>query len=149
MEDGFARDGVLARCTEDGDAALTDEECANARRAAAAVALEADRRGRQAELERESEVKLLAMRERESRPPGEQVVGSAPAFGSPVGAVMPTMQSASFDVYADGAEPLGRRSLEIEAAQPPANTIEIDSPELVLTDLAIPRPFVTDDAAQQ
>jgi hypothetical protein len=89
------------------------------------------------------------MRDREGRPAGEEVVGSAPAFGSPVGTVMPTMQSASFDVYADGAEPLGRRSIEIEAAEPPANTIEIDSPELVLTDLAIPRPFVTDDAAEQ
>jgi hypothetical protein len=152
MEDGFARDGVLARCNEDGDAALTDEECANARRAAAAVALDAERRGRQAGLERESEGKLLAMRDRAPRQPGEQDVaaGSVPAFGTPVGAVMPSMQAASFDVYADGSVPLGRRALEVEAAEPPTNTIEIDSPELALTDLAIaPRPFVTDEAPTQ
>jgi len=40
MEDGFARDGVLTRCDQDRDATSTDEECANARRAAAAVALQ-------------------------------------------------------------------------------------------------------------
>jgi hypothetical protein len=152
MEDGFARDGVLARCNEDGDTALLGEECANARRAATAVALDADRRGRQVELERESAGKLLAMRERAPRQTGEQDVtpSSVPAFGTPVGAVMPSMQAASFDVYADGSEPLGRRALEIEAAPPPTNTIEIDSPELALTDLAIvPRPFLTDEAAKQ
>jgi hypothetical protein len=113
MEDGLARDGVLARCNQDREATLTDAECANARRAAAAVALEAER-GREPKLERESEVKLAA-----------------------------------FDVYADGAQPLGRRALEIEAAVPPTNDLEIESPELVLTDLAIPRPFRSDDAIQQ
>ncbi len=146
MEDGFARDGVLARCNEDADASL-DEECSNARRAASAVALEAGRRERQVELERVSEVKLLAMRERQ-QPPGEQDVSasSVPAFGAPVGAVMPSMQTASFDVYADGTAPLGKRTLEIEA-EPPANDFEIESPELVQSDLAIvPRPFRADDA---
>jgi hypothetical protein len=146
MEDGFARDGVLARCNEDADA-LLDEECANARRAATAVALEADRRERQVVLESESAGKLLAVRERDGgQTLGEQAVSpsSVPAFGAPVGAVMPSMQTASFDVYADGTAPLGRRGLQIEA-EPPANDFEIESPELVLSDL-VPRPFLTDDA---
>ncbi len=147
MEDGLARDGVLARCNQDRDATLTDTECANARRAAAAVAIEAER-GREGALERASEVKLAALRERETRQnpvePGA-AADSAPAFGAPVGAVMPSMSQA-FDVYANGSEPLGRRTLEIEAAEPPSNNLEIESPELVLTDLAIPRPFRSDDA---
>jgi hypothetical protein len=153
MEDGFARDGVLARCNQDPDAASADEECALARRAAAAVALEAERRGRQSALDRESEVKLLAMREREARqaPAGQDAAASSvPAFGAPVGAAMPAGQSASFDVYAEGSQPLGRRTLEIEAAEPPPNTIQIDSPQLVLTDLAIaPGPFRTEEPVQQ
>jgi hypothetical protein len=150
MEDGLARDGVLTRCNQDRDATLTDTECANARRAAAAVALEADR-GREAELEQASEVKLAALRERADRQslvePGA-AVDSAPAFGAPLGGVLPSMSQA-FDVYAEGSQPLGRRTLEIEAAEPPSNDLEIDSPELVLTDLAIPRPFRSDDAIRQ
>jgi hypothetical protein len=146
MEDGLARDGVLTRCNQDRDATLTDAECANARRAAAVVALEAER-GREPELERASEVKLAALRERENQ---QTLVepGSAPAFGAPVGAVLPSMSQA-FDVYADGSEPLGRRALEVETAVPPTNNFEIESPELVLTDVAIPRPFRSDDAIQQ
>jgi hypothetical protein len=151
MEDGLARDGVLTRCNQDRDATLTDVECANARRAAAAVALEAER-AREGDLERASEDKLVALREREDRQtPGEQDVtaSAVPAFGAPMGAVMPSM-SPLFDVYAEGTGPLGRRTLEVEVAEPPPNTIEIASPQLVLTDLAIvPRPFRSDDAAQQ
>ena len=150
MEDGLARDGVLTRCNQDRDATLTDEECANARRASTVLALEAER-GREAELESASEAKLLALRARERQAQGEQIVAadSAPAFGAPLGSVMPSMSQA-FDVYADGAEPLGRRTLEVEAAQPPVNTLEIASPQLALTDLAIvPRPFRSDDTAQQ
>src|SRR5687768_474466 len=59
MEDGLARDGVLARCNQDRDATSTDVECANARRAAAAVALEAER-GREPNLERAPDVKVAA-----------------------------------------------------------------------------------------
>ena len=62
---------------------------------------------------------------------------------------MPTMQGASFDVYADGSDPLSRRAIEVEA-QPTANSFEIAAPELTRTDLAIvPRPFPPDDAARQ
>ena len=43
MEDGLARDGALTRCNQDRDATLTDVECANARRAAATLAIEIGR----------------------------------------------------------------------------------------------------------
>src|SRR5690606_10770281 len=66
MEDGYAREGVLARCNRDRVASASDKECANARRAAATIALEAERE-RAEVLKRESEAKLLALREREAR----------------------------------------------------------------------------------
>jgi len=179
MDDGFAREGVLTRCNQDRDATLTDEECANARRAAAARALEAER-ARAPALEQESEAKLLALREGEARrtareqdavvatnaaaeaayearwrdpsgprPAGDAAAGSAPTFGTPVGSVMPSMsRSPSFDVYADGTDALGRPSLEIEQAAPPANEFVIEQPRLETADLAVvPRPF-RDDAAR-
>jgi len=140
MDDGFARDGVLTRCNRDRDATLADEECANARRAAAARALEAER-ARAPALEQESEAKLLALREREARP---DATSSGPAFGSPVGSVLPSMARApAFDVYADGSsDALGRPGLEIEQAAPPANELVIETPRLETTDLTVvPRPF--------
>ena len=66
MEDGIAREGVLTRCAQNREATLQDAECANARRAAAAIAIEAER-ARESVLERESEAKLLALRQREAR----------------------------------------------------------------------------------
>jgi hypothetical protein len=179
MEDGLARDGVLARCNGDHDETLSEIECDNARRAAATLAAEADR-GRNQDLERESERKLVALRERAERqaaveraaaaaaraaaeaayearwrdpsgprtaPAGEPA--AAPAFGAPVGPLMPSMtESTLFDVYAEETDPLGRRSLEVAAAEPPANDLQIATPELELAELAIiPRPFRTDDTA--
>lgn len=172
-EDGIAREGVLTRCNKDREATLADAECANARRASAAIALEAER-AREAELERASEGKLLALREREALraaaeqdaaaaalagaeaayearwrnsgalPESERDPASPPAtFGAPIGPVLPSMrESALFDVFAEGADPLGRRSLEIAAAEPPANELTIETPELAFTDIAlVPRPF--------
>ena len=178
MEDGLARDGALARCNQNRDATLSDGECANARRAAATLALEGDR-ARAAEFERESERKLLALRERSERqtaverdsaaavraaaeaayeaqfrdpagrtaPRAADASSTAPAFGAPVGPVMPSMtQSSLFDVYAEGTDPLGRRSLEIAAAEPPVNDVPIAAPEFEIAELAIiPRPFRSDD----
>ena len=178
MDDGFAREGVLTRCNQDRDATLTDEECANARRAAAAVALEAER-ARAPALEEESEAKLVALRNRvdqraaaeqdaaaaahaaaeagyearwpeaAGRPPTSSTV-QAPAFGTPVGSVMPSMSKApSFDVYADGADTLARPEIELAVAEPPPNELVIEAPRLEKTDLAVlPRPF-RDDAAQR
>lgn len=61
MDDDIARDGTLARCNEDRDATAGDIECANARRAAAAIALREERARREA-LELESEQKLAQLR---------------------------------------------------------------------------------------
>jgi len=177
MEDGLARDGVLARCNQDRDATLSEIECDNARRAAATLAAEADH-GRSRDLERESERKLVALRERADRqaaadrdaaaasraaaeaayearwrdPSGPRSApaggDSAPAaFGAPVGPLMPSMtESTLFDVYAEGTDPLGRRSIDVAAAEPPANDLQIAAPELELAELAIiPRPFRADD----
>lgn len=63
MEDSIARDGVLARCDRNPDAAQRDIECANARRAATAVLLRQERERREL-LERESERKLEELRRR-------------------------------------------------------------------------------------
>jgi len=181
MEDGLAREGALARCNQNRDATLNDVECVNARRAASMLAIEAEQ-ARAGDLERESERKLVALRERSERqteaerdasaaarsaaeaayeaqwkdPAGRRdtslggnTPSTAPAFGAPVGPVMPSMtQSSLFDVYAEGKDPLGRHSLEVDAAQPPANDVKIASPELEIADLAIiPRPFRSDDGS--
>jgi hypothetical protein len=174
MDDGYAREGVLTRCNQNRDETLADEECANARRAAAAIALEAER-ARAGALEQESEAKLLALREsqalrtaaeqdaattaraaaeaayeaRWSGSPGSRAAAApsaAPAFGAPVGSVLPSMtDSPLFDVYADGAEPLGRPTLQIDAVEPPPNELVIASPRIEMTDLAVvPRPLRTE-----
>jgi hypothetical protein len=116
MDDGFAREGVLTRCDQNREQTLGDEECVNARRAAAALALQAER-ARAAELEAEtSRVASLA---------------------------------SSFDVYADGGDPLRRRTLEVETAEPPSNDLVIESPRIELTDLAVvPRPLGDESARQ-
>ncbi len=63
MDDGIAREGVLIRCNEDRVATVKDPECVNARRAAAAIAAQEDEQQR-AELDAQSEARLLAVRQR-------------------------------------------------------------------------------------
>jgi hypothetical protein len=150
MEDGLAREGVLTRCNHDRDATLQDVECSNARRAAAALAIEAER-ARAGDLEHASERKLAAVRELEAREAaaargstsGDNASAGVASFGAPIGSVLPSIGEST--VYAD-QEPLGRPSLDIDA-QPPANDIAIVEPEIELAKVAvIPRPFRTDDA---
>jgi len=62
MDDRIAREGTLARCNADPEGAENDIECANARRASAVVALREERE-RSETLERESEMKLEALRD--------------------------------------------------------------------------------------
>ena len=144
MEDGLARDGVLTRCNRNRDETLDDVECANARRAASTLAIEAERAGAP-QLERESERMLAAVRDHQGSPDSGVGSNGAPVFGTPVGRVMPSM--AELEVYAE-AEPLGRHTVEVAAAEPPANEFEIFTPEIELADVAvIPRPFRTDDTA--
>jgi hypothetical protein len=126
MEEGHARDGVLSRCNRDRDATLNEPECVNARRAAAALAIEAER-ARAAKLEREPEAERLALREREGR---------GPALPSAAG-------SPTFNVYANGSEALGPPALEI-TVEPPANELVIASPRIELTELrTVPRSLGT------
>ena len=149
MDDGLAREGVLTRCNENRDETLNDAECNNARRASATLALEAER-ARAPWLEQQSEAKLLALREREvgNEATANASPGAVPTFGSPVGSLLPSMSRApSFDVYADGGDQLGRRTLEIEV-EPPSNDLVI-APALEVPELAVvPRPF-RDQPAQQ
>jgi hypothetical protein len=123
MDDGLARDGVLTRCNQQNrEETLNDEECVNARRAAATLALEAER-ARAPALEQQSEAKMVALREREA--------------------------SSSFEVYADGSTSLGRPSIEIGEVAPPSNDLVIAEPQLEVPELSvIPRPF-RDDTAQR
>ena len=144
MEDGLARDGVLTRCNRNHDEALDEVECANARRAATTLAVEAER-VRAAEFDRESERKLAAMRDHQDSLDSGVGSNGAPAFGTPVGRVMPSM--AELEVYAE-AEPLGRYNVEVAAAEPPSNELGVLTPEIELADVTvIPRPFRIDDVA--
>jgi hypothetical protein len=147
MDDGFAREGVLTRCNQNREETLADAECNNARRAAATIALEAER-ARAPELEQRSEARLAALRDREAR--GEAVPAGdttpSAAFGTPVGSILPSM-SQSLDVEAEGSALLGRPAIEIDA-EPPSNELVI-APPLDVPELAVvPRPF-RDEAAQR
>jgi hypothetical protein len=148
MDDGFAREGVLTRCNQNRDETLNDAECINARRAAATIALEAER-ARAPELEQRSEAKLVAMRGRQSEAgsAGSASNGAAPTFGSPVGSVLPSMSHEDSLDASQGTELLGPHAIEIDA-EPPSNDIVI-APPLDVPELAVvPRPF-RDDTAQR
>ena len=159
MDDAIAREGVLTRCNRDRDATLEDVECANARRAAATIALEAER-ARATELERESVRKLLAVRERQARdaaaageaaaaaraaaeaayeaqwpnsgkPPGDRdgAGQSVPTFGVPPGPIMPSMTDSTV--------------LEVYAVSPTPlgrHTFEVAAAEPPANDFEIPMP---------
>jgi hypothetical protein len=145
MDDGFAREGVLTRCNQNRDETLADAECNNARRAAATIALEAER-ARAPELEQRSEARLAAtLRDRQASGETGTTSSVGPTFGSPVGSVLPSM-SQSFD-DAEGNALLGPRAIEIDA-EPPSNDLVI-APPLDVPELAVvARPF-SDEAAQR
>ena len=152
MEDGLARDGVLARCNQDPAASERDVECDNARRAAAAVAArDADAaRPRSGDLARQSERKMLAMRERDSRTQEAQVQAAADeraqsdakyeAQWREQSAAGRTASANKVDDEFDfvPARPL----LQIAAVAPPTSDLTIVAPELDTKAVAIiPRPF--------
>jgi hypothetical protein len=143
MEDGIAREGVLARCNRDRDATANDVECNNARRAAAAIALESER-ARSASREQQSERKLLAMRVRVARDTEAQQQAEVDARVAEEQAYEEQWRNAKLD---DGIEPPTPPAFEFAAVAPPANEVLIAPPTLALEDLAtIPRPFRTDSA---
>src|SRR5690606_20210555 len=84
LTDSLAREGALARCNQDRDANLRDVECANARRAAAAVAVQQERERRE-QLDRESERKLdeirrlVALQQQREREAAEAAAAAAEA----------------------------------------------------------------------
>ena len=137
-EDSVARDGVLSRCDNGGEASANDQECIAARRVAAAIALEQER-SRTGGLERQSERKLVALRDRDPNGPRTATAptGAAPAFGAPLGRVLPSIgDSVSLDPL--GTVPLpGRPSFQLGQVEPPASEIEIEPPKLSPEDIAV------------
>jgi len=93
MEDRIARDGTLARCNRDRESTARDVDCANARRAASAVAL-LEERARREELERESERKLAALR--------AQIVSRDRARREAMAAALAAAEAAYDAQWADG-----------------------------------------------
>lgn len=159
MEDGLARDGVLARCNQDA-ASERDVECDNARRAAAAVAArDADAaRARSGDLARQSERKMLAMRERDSRTQQAQVqaaVDERTQNDAKYEAQWREQSSAgrtasANDVDADFDFVPARPSLAVAAVAPPTSDLTIVAPELDSNAVAIiPRPFRDTDKGAQ
>lgn len=144
MEDGIAREGVLARCNQDREATANDAECNNARRAAAAIAVEQER-ARSAELEAESERKLLALRARAAREAEAQQQAEAAARAAE--------EQAYEDQWREPEPAEGTLSLpafEITAAAPPASDFVSEAPEVAVEDLTtIPRPFRSDVSVAQ
>ena len=129
-EDGVARDGVLSRCDKAPDATAEDLECVAARRAAAAVAIEQER-ARADGLDRQSERKLVALRDRSAKQTqGEEAATApaAPAYGTPLGGVLPSMSDTGADPY-DVKVP-GRPSFELGEIPPPSSEVEIVQPTL-------------------
>jgi hypothetical protein len=145
MEDGYARDGVLTRCNHDRAATLDNVECANARRAAAAVAVQ-DERARQNVLDAQSERKLVAMRERAARDQEaeqEAVDAAKAAEDAAYEARWHGSSVAAHDAADDGRPSLRRPELAVPEPEPPANDVAI-SPQRIELDSAatLPRPFV-------
>ncbi|MEO8465427.1 MAG: hypothetical protein ABI640_08790 [Gammaproteobacteria bacterium] len=130
MEDGVARDGVLSRCDKAPNTTAADLECIAARRAASAVAIEQER-ARADGLGRQSERKLVALRDRSARQEQSDKPAPAPAvpaFGAPLGGVMPSMSDAGSDPY-DVQFP-GRPTFEVGEIAPPSSEVEIVPPTL-------------------
>jgi hypothetical protein len=151
MEDGLAREGVLARCNQDRNASVDDQECENARRAAAAIGATGERE-RTAKNERESSRKLEALRDRAARQQqaDEQAAAAAKAAekdaydaqwrdknaaGSGAG---PT--SDNVDDRESLSQLPARPELKIAAIDPPKGDVQPQKPEIEHA-AVIPRPF--------
>jgi beta-glucosidase-like glycosyl hydrolase len=144
MDDGIAREGVLARCNRDRHATANDVECNNARRAAAAVALERER-SRSASLEEQSERKLLALRVRAARDAEAQQQAEAEARVAEEQAYEQQWRNTKPE---DAIESPAPPAFEVAVIAPPVNDVLIAPPTLELEELAtVPRPFRTDSVS--
>jgi hypothetical protein len=135
MDDSIAREGTLARCNRNREETSNDIECANARRAASAVALVHEREQR-AELERESERTLVDLRaqiERRDRAKREAMAAALAAA------------EAAYEAQwaGEGFEP-GSDAVEFKPVQPPMPNSDaaLDATSSSSPSAAtIPRPF--------
>src|SRR5262245_33686966 len=107
MEDGFAREGVLARCNQSSDA-TGDEECVNARRAASAIAAQEDS-AKSSDRAAQSQRKLVAMRDRSARAEQAQHEAEAAARAA---------TDAAYEARWQGAAPAAQGASEGSAAAP-------------------------------
>ncbi|HEX5049563.1 MAG TPA: EexN family lipoprotein [Gammaproteobacteria bacterium] len=157
MDDGLAREGVLARCNQDAEASKSDVECDNARRAAAAIAAAdaADDHKHSADLARQSERKMLAMRERDSQAQHAEARAEAEARAQSDADYEAQWREQSSagrtasanDVSTDYDFVPARPTLQAAAVAPPKGDVTIVAPELKSSDVAIiPRPFRPADA---
>lgn len=154
MEDGLAREGVLARCNQDRKASGDDQECENARRAAAAIGATGESE-RSQNYERESSRKLEELRDRAGRrqQADEQAAAAAKAAEKDAydaqwrdknAAPSASGEGPISDNGADQRESLSqlpaRPELKLAAIEPPKADVQAEKPEIEHT-AVIPRPF--------
>jgi hypothetical protein len=152
MEDGLAREGVLARCNQDRKASVADQECDNARRAAAAVGATGEHE-RSQNYERESSRKLEQMRDRAAhqQQAEEQAAAAAKAAEkdayeaqwrdkSTAGAGPISDASSGADERESLSQLPARPELKLAAVEPPKADVQPQKPEIEHA-AVIPRPF--------
>jgi hypothetical protein len=154
MEDGLAREGVLARCNQDRKASVDDQECENARRAAATTGASGERE-RTENYERESSRKLEALRDRAARQQQADEQAAAAAKAAEKDAYEAQWRDKNAAASASGAGPISdngvddreslsqlpaRPELKIAAVEPPKADIQPQKPEIEHA-AVIPRPF--------
>jgi hypothetical protein len=161
MEDGLARDGVLVRCNQNHQSGVSDEECANARRAAATIAA-AGEDERNASREKESARKLSALRDRQVRQEQAEQDAAVAAKAAADAAYDSQWRDKSAHGGAAGSEPISdaddpvvereslsqlpaRPALKLAAVTPPTSEIKPPKPEIEQSAI-IPRPFRTADS---
>jgi hypothetical protein len=152
MEDGLAREGVLARCNQDRKASVDNQECENARRAAAAVGATGEHERTQ-NYERESSRKLEQLRDRAAR----QQQAEEQAAAAAKAAEKDAYEAQWRDKNAAGAGPISdanggadereslsqlpaRPELKVAAIEPPKVDVPLEKPEIEHA-AVIPRPF--------
>ena len=154
MEDGLAREGVLARCNQDRQASMDDQECENARRAAAAIGGTGERE-RAMSNERESSRKLEELRDRAARRQQAEEQAAAAASAAEKEAYEAQWRGKGAAPSANEAGPISdnvvdereslsqlpaRPELKIAAIEPPKGDIQPQKPEIEHA-AVIPRPF--------
>jgi hypothetical protein len=152
MEDGLAREGVLARCNQDRKASVDDQECDNARRAAATLGASGERE-RTENYERQSSRKLEELRDRSARK--QQADDQAAAAAQAAEKEAYEAQWRDKEAAATGAGPISdngadereslsqlpaRPELKIAAIDPPKADVQPQKPEIEHA-AVIPRPF--------